>query len=359
MRRAALVAAAGLLPLLAHAADALECSEQRILGTKSGQTATLQLCLPSLRRDPAIVALVERLERLSAQGDDQRRKVEGLVQAMGRTTVELSPAQLDKLAASLARRLPPGPQTSDSTLLRELQRLQLNLDELQERLAPALADPQAAGPARKALAGDVGDLVTRLDFAAAMERLTEVLERRKSACEADPALLAVARRSAEAPYAQLAGGRGPSRCAREWPNLQTLRKAATDAEARRDFATACSAYKDLQDRAERVAGELQYEDQAEQAYRQGYEQLVVTVRSMRDLQHRQARTPQHAAALAQSDAMLLDAETMARNGAYREGMNRLQETLEAYRVAVPNPYSVKLGFTPMPPTPPIPGSLCR
>lgn len=44
MRSATLMAAAGVLSLLPHASASVQGSEKRIIGTKGGQIAKLQLC---------------------------------------------------------------------------------------------------------------------------------------------------------------------------------------------------------------------------------------------------------------------------------------------------------------------------
>jgi hypothetical protein len=86
-------------------AQAPQCTTGRILGASPAANATFQVCPPSLHADPAMVALVERMNPLAEENADSRKLVERLVQALGRTSTEFSDEQLRTLANSVADRL--------------------------------------------------------------------------------------------------------------------------------------------------------------------------------------------------------------------------------------------------------------
>lgn len=189
-----------------------------------------------------------------------------------------------------------------------------------------------------------------------MKRLEYALERSRSPYEADLALLALPRRDTGGAWDRLAAADPARRCAPDLPQFQGLRQAALDAERRQDFATAGTTWKDLQERAERVHGELHYYEQADQSYSQAYDQMLVTVGSMRDLQRRQARTAQHSAALKAADQLWNQAQDLASRDDFREGVDRLQDAIEACRSAVPSPFSFRLGNSRLAPPAAVPQS---
>lgn len=155
-------------------AQSPKCLEGRIFGRDVSANAKYELCLPSLSTDPAVLAMMSTLNRLAAENADSRQKIDKLVAALDATSPELSAKRVATLATSIASKLNSESSTSSVQVLREIERLRLSFEELQERVVAARSDQQLSVQTGAALGGAAGDAIAHLDLQRANEILAQL-----------------------------------------------------------------------------------------------------------------------------------------------------------------------------------------
>lgn len=73
-----------VIPVQAHA-QTVQCSDQKIVGNDPRNNAKLVLCMPALRNDPAIVAIIDMLNRLNESNQRSAPRVQELVSSLANT----------------------------------------------------------------------------------------------------------------------------------------------------------------------------------------------------------------------------------------------------------------------------------
>jgi len=136
----------------------------RFIAQSPSGNGSVQFCLPS---DPAIAALQEGLNRLLQQSADNAPRLQRMTRALEGMSSSLSDKQLQTLAKSLASQLDPLLADGDTRVSRAIERLSLNVEEMQEKVKEASSTDADTGRVQAALAGNAGDAIARLDFEAA------------------------------------------------------------------------------------------------------------------------------------------------------------------------------------------------
>lgn len=353
-----------LLTLQAPAhAQAPSCTPQSLVGSQPGQVGTVVICAVPLRADPAFRAMVALLNELATRSDDLRASVQKLTPALNGATQGVSAAQAAAMANSVTRRLQADGQASEARVLREIDRLRVSLEDVQEKLVVALADPARQAEARAAMGGAAGEALGRLDFATAQRLLDDagqIKTNTLSACAKDPKLLQIARGEAEQAMQTLKNMQAPVRCARTWPTLTAFYDSAKSALERGDLNAACSAFEEFKGRSMQVTGELstaqmQVDLEAQQVEfhvgiaRSTYVNLHGrTTRSNRVLAQRNASTPDLRRELGRADELLARAEEQAARGEYSDALGTLVDATNAYRSIEFRGGGYTAPFVPMP-----------
>ena len=159
------------------------CESWTILGTDSKTTQRVQKARSQLLRDvPKLVALVEKLNAAQAADAKNAAAVQQFARVLSQTSRELPPALVTKLASSLAEKLSEGAQQSNAQLIRELERLRLDMEELQDKLNTSQAKKEVGQQVSGAVQGDAAEAISRLDF----QRATDILSRLEQHILNDP-----------------------------------------------------------------------------------------------------------------------------------------------------------------------------
>lgn len=273
-----------LLPLAAYC-QAPDCLPNTLVGHRAGETATLTICSVPLRRDPAFVALVERLNGFMGRGDEMAASIRRLAPALNGATRGLTTAQVTTLAGNLAQLLDPALQQGNDRTLRELEALRSGMDSVRQQLARLATSPQGGARLQAALAGDAGDAIANLDFRGAGETIEQLarIEQKVDALANPPqaeALLPMEVQQAEMQWRQFIRLRGEQRCPTVHEQIVKLRAAAQQAEDDRQFEGARRLQISVRVAAMSAAQHLLYEEQQ----RQRDEQLLTSQRnSIHDL----------------------------------------------------------------------------
>lgn len=157
---------------------------------------------------------------------------------------------------------------------------------------------------------------------------------------ADPDSVVRARNTLERTWTTLVAAKAPERCPNYWSELSRSRNAAQDAQTRGLLEAAGQIYERTNERAEALMEEIQFSMEWADMPRGWYEQLLPTVRTMRDLVVEQFNAPpnvvrkpptaQQRDFFQRAQKALADGEALARNGAYAEAYDKIQEANELF-----------------------------
>lgn len=333
-------------------AQAVQCSEQKIVGNDPRNNAKLVLCMPALRNDPAIVAIIDMLNRLNESNQQSAPHVQELVSSLANTTGNLNAKQRMAMADNIAKQLLPALQQSDARALHAIDGLKIGMEEVQQKLSIMLEAKGAQASIKEAMNGATGDAIVRLEFEEANKTLDKMLNslttiegRLKSSHEADPALFFLTKREAEAAWGRVDINRAKRLCPQDWQSVIELRNAAIDEEKRGDIRTAGSSYDELKARIEVVNTALGLEDFASQMDKRRFEARRNVVIQIRNMEWQKVRTAEARNAFAKADENLAQAENLASKNMFQEATTKLGEAHYAYM-------SLAFPGRPAPPPPP-------
>lgn len=340
-----------VIPVQAHA-QTVQCSDQKIVGNDPRNNAKLVLCMPALRNDPAIVAIIDMLNRLNESNQRSAPRVQELVSSLANTTGNLNAKQRVAMADNIAKQLLPALQQSDARALHAIDGLKIGMEEIQQKLSIMLEAKGAQASIKEAMNGATGDAIVRLEFEEANKTLDKMLNslttiegRLKSSHEADPALFSLTKREAEAAWGRVDVNRAKRLCPQDWQSVIELRNAAIDEEKRGDIRTAGSSYEELKGRilvVDTAIGVDDFPAQIELAKFKGKRDAVTQIRNM---EWQKVRTSEARNAFAQADEILAQADNLASKNKFQEATTKLDEARYAY---------MSLAFSGRPASPPPP-----
>ena len=201
-----------------------DCEAQAIVGIAGSarETPKLIACSRLLTEVPALRAAVDRLNAAlsvrSAADDERLRSIEKMLRQLNEASRQLPVRLTSQFAASFARQfdtLPAG--GSDEQLIRQVDRMRLDLEEVQETTRRLAAQDSGIVKVREAYDGDAGAALARFEFRKAVEildRLTRIeakIDRLGNPPQAAP-LLQVERREVDTWLQSFRTLGGPQRC---------------------------------------------------------------------------------------------------------------------------------------------------
>jgi hypothetical protein len=340
VRRLSAAATASLLSTTLYA-QPVPCEEWAIVGADPKNNGRLQVCSATLRQVPELAAKIERLNAAAARSADATRNLAEMKTALNDLARQLKAQDINRMATSLAERIGRRERDTDERLLREFDRLRLDMMDVREKLDAARSNPQAAERAREALNGPAGEAIVRLDFATANQILDGLVRIETGVNEikgkdtvrgvysTNPTLLAEIRSGAGAALAELKKKSAADRCTKGWQIVARLNDSARQAEQNGDLNVAGTTYKEVEDRARAIVNELSVIDatqqstqqasammQAQQA-RMASQAFMLARRSYQDrlvVASRMANSPALQRELGRAKQMAAEAEALASNG---------------------------------------------
>jgi hypothetical protein len=135
--------------------------------------AELKICTAAGQYLPAVIQQLARLEVLSRKNAEQERKIAGFVKKINDTGTLLG-SRVDELADSVSRLLQNSQTRTDTQLVRDIETLTLQLEEVEERVSAATGNPETASRAKLAMAGQLGDDIAKLNLSAATQTLEAI-----------------------------------------------------------------------------------------------------------------------------------------------------------------------------------------
>jgi hypothetical protein len=301
------------------------CETWAIVTQDAKGSGKVVACSRLLRDVPALSAAVDRLNSATIAHADRQRELERFVRSLGAAGQQLSPKNVALLARSIAEQINRGAGQSDERMLRELERLRIDMDDVRDKVSDAQTKKESAQRVSAAMQGDAGEAIARLDFKAAQSILDKLSD--TGAYASNAVLLAQVRKDADQAMRQLASVNATERCPRGMAELTALRSSAVAAELRGQLNTAGAGYSDVHDRAVFIFSELSSRTAMAGMYQSNFENMRQTANTLRRLLQKQIRTPQQADELAQMDKHLADSDVLAQSGQYVQALNRLGDAL--------------------------------
>ena len=314
--------------------QAVQCSDQKIVGNDPRNNAKLVLCMPALRNDPAIVAIIDMLNRLNESNQKSAPRVQELVGSLASTTETLNAKQRMAMADNIAKQLLPALQQSDAQALSEIDRLRIGMNDVQDKLSKVLKAKGSQASVKEAMNGEAGDAIVSLKFEQATEMLTLLRQIAKGGSSPfdDPARFSTTKREAESAWNRVDANRAKRLCPQDWQSIIEIRNAAIDEERRGDFRTAGDSYNELIDRLGIVTGLLSANDWATEMHRDGFERLRKLVLMTRTSAWRFIKTLEDRNAFANADEILAQSDDLALNGMYEEAKAKLSEAINTFQL---------------------------